>query len=44
MKRERVNRRVYRSCAQARSDIFDYIQCFYKPLKRLKMKPDKLVS
>ncbi|NLC24312.1 MAG: IS3 family transposase, partial [Oxalobacter sp.] len=24
LKRERVNRRVYRSCAQARSDIFDY--------------------
>ncbi|NLC24253.1 MAG: IS3 family transposase, partial [Oxalobacter sp.] len=44
LKRERVNRRVYRSCAQARSDIFDYIQCFYNPLKRLKMKPDKLVS
>lgn len=34
LKRERVNRRRYESHAQARADIFDYIECFYNPRRR----------
>lgn len=33
LKRERVNRRIYRTRAQARTDIFDYIERFYNPQK-----------
>jgi putative transposase len=31
LKRERVNRRRYRSLAEARSDVFDYIERFHNP-------------
>ena len=31
LKRERVNRRYYRSINEARSDVFDYIERFYNP-------------
>ena len=34
MKRERVNRRSYATRADARADIFDYIERFYNPRKR----------
>jgi putative transposase len=34
LKRERVNRRDYRSRDEARSDIFDYIERFHNPRKR----------
>jgi len=34
LKRERVNRRKYRTRSEARADIFDYIECFYNPRKR----------
>lgn len=34
LKRERVNRRYYQTTSQARSDIFDYIECFYNPQKQ----------
>ena len=38
LKRERVNRRHYLSHQQARSDIFDYIERFYNPLKQRKLE------
>lgn len=34
LKRERVNRRCYRTHAEARTDIFDYIERFYNPNRR----------
>lgn len=34
LKRERVNRRYYRTANQARTDIFDYIERFYNPRKQ----------
>lgn len=34
LKRERVNRRHYRTRAEARADIFDYIERFHNPRKR----------
>lgn len=33
LKRERINRRVYLSRAEARADVFDYIERFYNPRK-----------
>jgi len=38
LKRERVNRRRYQTHADARADIFDYIECFYNPRKRRKLE------
>jgi len=38
LKRERVNRRHYRTHQEARTDIFDYIERFYNPLKQRKLK------
>ncbi len=38
LKRERVNRRHYVTRAQARADIFDYIERFHNPAKRRKME------
>ena len=38
LKRERVNRRRYVTRAQARADIFDYIERFHNPAKRRKME------
>lgn len=37
LKRERVNRRRYDSHAEARADIFEYIERFYNPRRRRKM-------
>jgi putative transposase len=37
LKRERVNRRRYRSHAEARADIFDYIEQFYNPRQRRRL-------
>jgi len=34
LKRERVNRRKYRTRAEARADIFDYIERFHNPRRR----------
>ena len=34
LKTERTARRVYRSREQARSDVFDYIERFYNPMRR----------
>lgn len=42
LKRERVNRRRYQSHAEARADIFDYIECFYNPRRRRKLAALKL--
>lgn len=38
LKRERVNRRRYRTHAEARSDIFDYIERFYNPKQRRRLE------
>ncbi len=42
MLRQRVRRRRYESYAEARADIFDYIECFYNPRRRRKMEEVKL--
>ena len=34
LKIERVKRKVYRTCDQARADVFDYIERFYNPTRR----------
>ena len=34
LKIERVARKVYRTRSQARADVFDYIEVFYKPTCR----------
>jgi len=41
LKRERVNRRRYESHAQARADIFDYIERFHNPRKRRRLETFK---
>jgi putative transposase len=43
LKRERVNRRKYQTRAEARTDIFDYIEMFYNPRKQrqLAARPDQ---
>ncbi len=38
MRIERVNRRHYRTRAEARADIFDYIERFHNPRKRRKQE------
>ena len=38
LKRERVNRRQYRTRSEARADIFDYIERFHNPLKRRRLE------
>ena len=38
LKRERVNRRQYMTRAEARADIFDYIERFNNPRMRRKLK------
>ena len=38
LKRERVNRRRYWTRAQARTDIFDYIERFYNPCMQRKLE------
>jgi putative transposase len=42
LKRERVNRRIYRTRAEARSDVFDYIELFHNPRRRRRLEADKL--
>ena len=37
LKRERVNRRQYRTRAEARADIFDYIERFHNPRRRRRL-------
>ena len=34
MKTERLSRKVYRTREQARSDVFDYIERFYNPVRK----------
>ena len=34
LKRERIRRRVYKTRADARRDIFDYIEMFYNPKRK----------
>ena len=34
LKTERTSRKVYRTREQARSDVFDYRECFYNPTRR----------
>jgi putative transposase len=34
LKRGRIRRKIYRSRAEARSDVFDYIEMFYNPKRR----------
>jgi putative transposase len=34
LKTERAGRKVYRTRAEARSDVFDYIERFYNPNRR----------
>ena len=34
LKTERTARKVYRSRDDARADVFDYIECFYNPIRR----------
>lgn len=34
LKRERIKRRIYVDHAQARADVFDYIEMFYNPCRR----------
>jgi putative transposase len=38
LKRERVNRRQYQTRAEARADIFDYIERFHNPRKRRRLE------
>jgi len=38
LKRERVNRRRYATRAEARSDIFDYIERFHNPRRRRQLE------
>ena len=37
LKRERVNRRRYQTLAEARTDVFDYIERFHNPRIRQRM-------
>ena len=34
LKTERIARKTYRTCNQARQDVFDYIERFYDPARR----------
>lgn len=42
LKRERVNRRQYRTRAEARADVFDYIERFHNPRKRRQLEMNKV--
>lgn len=41
LKRERVNRRIYQTRAEARADVFDYIERFYNPRCRRRLEVAK---
>ena len=34
LKRERIRRKVYRTRAEARQDVFDYVEMFYNPTRK----------
>ncbi|NAR99891.1 IS3 family transposase [Acinetobacter haemolyticus] len=34
LKRERIKRKIYSTCAEARSDIFEYFEMFYNVKRR----------
>ncbi len=34
LKTERTAKKIYRTREQARADVFDYIECFYNPMRR----------
>jgi putative transposase len=34
LKTERIGKKIYRTRAQAKADLFDYIECFYNPTRR----------
>jgi putative transposase len=34
LKRERIKRNIYTTREEARQDVFDYIEMFYKPKRR----------
>jgi putative transposase len=34
LKTERIGKKVYRTRAQAKADVFDYVECFYNPTRR----------
>ena len=34
LKKERIRRRVYHTVAEAKADVFDYIEMFYNPRRR----------
>ena len=34
LKKERIKRRIYPARAMAASDVFDYIEMFYNPIRR----------
>ena len=44
LKRERVNRRTYRTRAEARTDVFDYIECVHNADRRRRLKPSAVLS
>jgi putative transposase len=44
--RERIKRRIYQTRAEARTDVFDYIEQFYNPRPRRRLaavKQDNLI-
>jgi len=41
LKRERVNRRRYQTRAEARADVFDYIERFHNPRRRRRLEVNK---
>lgn len=41
LKRERVNRRIYQTRAEARADVFDYIERFHNPRRRRRLENAK---
>ena len=41
LKRERINRRRYRTRVEARADVFDYIERFYNPRRQRQLEMDK---
>ena len=34
LKTKRIGKKVYRTRAQAKADVFDYVECFYNPTRR----------
>ena len=42
LKRERVNRRIYRTRSEARADVFDYIERFHNPRRRRRLEAARI--